>query len=454
MRDAMELAALEGRGAVFDEAASGRAFAGAEEDLPAGAFREQIDFLRQKQPTVSRVWTDFMRGQHDRALVVAGVTDQAMIEDFAEAIIRAGTGHDFRAFAADFDRIVEQYGWSYNGGREWRIRTIFDTNLRTSHMAGRLKQMRDPEMVRRRPYWMYVHGETRIPLEPRPLHLSWDGLVLNWDDPWWDVYFPPNDWKCSCGVRTLSRSDLRAMGRTGPDAAPEIVRRPYLHKASGQAVMQPEGAGFGWDYMPGRAWADGLVPSSLLRDPAVDEMQGPRLRSHLVLRDEASPMADLLERSRPFDGAPMDPGLPAQAYLAALLAPLGGAEDRAALWTDVTGHRLVISGDMWLDGAGRWKGGKRGHAVYAPFIAQTLIAPDEIWLNLREVPSSVPGGRPELVLTRRYIRVDRANGIFVLFEMGRTHWQEVTGYAALNRSNPGFSHIDRLRVGKLIWQRG
>ena len=188
-----------------------------------------------------------MRGQHDRALVVAGVTDQAMIEDFATAIIAATETCDRRAFATTFDSLVEKYGWSYNGGREWRIATIFETSIRTSYMAGRLKQMRDPDVVKLMPYWQYRHADTRVPKSPRLRHLAWDGLVLDWDDPWWDVHYPPNDWMCSCGVHALSRGDLKRLDKTGPDIAPAIVRRPYTHEASGETVMQPDGVGFGWD---------------------------------------------------------------------------------------------------------------------------------------------------------------------------------------------------------------
>ncbi|MFT3687806.1 MAG: phage minor head protein [Paenirhodobacter sp.] len=87
---------------------------------------------------------------------------------------------------------------------QWRIRTIFATNSRTSYMAGRLAMMRDPDVVRIQPWWQYIHAESRTPMAPRPQHLFWDRLVLRWGDPWWDIHFPPNDWMCSCGVRAMS----------------------------------------------------------------------------------------------------------------------------------------------------------------------------------------------------------------------------------------------------------
>ena len=300
---AMQLAGLEGREAVFAEGDPSRAFA--DPDLIRQEFREQIEFLTQKRGKPTRAWTDAMHGTHDRAFVVAGVTDLAMLEEFQAAIVRGAQTYDSAAFAREFDRIVDKYGWSYNGGREWRISTIFETNIRTSYMAGRLRQMRDPDVVKMRPYWQYLHADTRVPLEARPLHLSWDGRILMWDDPWWDIYFPPNDWGCSCGVRTLDLSDLRRMGREGPDPSPEITRKPYTHKASGETVLLPEGAGYGWDYMPGDHWERGLVPSVLESDPANTGGFG----RDLVSIDTAVPMPELLQNARPFQSPAAGRGL-------------------------------------------------------------------------------------------------------------------------------------------------
>lgn len=447
LRQALELAALEGREAVFAEAEGAARFA--EPDFTRQEFREQIDFLTQKRPAPSRVWTDFMQGQHDRSFVVAGVTDQAMIDEFHTAMVEAARTVDIRGFAAEFDRLVDRYGWSYNGGREWRIRTIFDTNIRTSYMAGRLKQMRDPDMVRLRPFWMYRHADTRVPKEPRLRHLAWDGLVLRWDDPWWDVYFPPNDWRCSCGVHSLSRGDLKRMGKSGPDEAPEIVRRPYTHEASGETVMLPEGTGYGWDYMPGDHWERGLVPSALLA-----EAQASPRRRHLAIVDEPRPLADLVDRARPFVASLMEPGLPDSDYMRAFLNPLGADIGRANLFIDRTGTRIPISELMLMDRNGAFKLRKRGRELYMARLAETILDPDEIWIGVTEVP--VPGmpGATELVVDRRYIRVDRESGMIAVFQIGRHWWDQITVYPTSDsRGRPDLSLLDLRRGGKLLWSR-
>jgi hypothetical protein len=333
---AMETAAWEGREQVYLDAeplldGAAPAFAIGPGRL---SFREQIDFLRQKRPLPTNSWLDAVHGDHDRAFVVAGVTDAAMLEEFQAAIIDAAeNGRYVDDFAKDFDRLVEKYGWEYRGERNWRIRTIFETNIRTSFMAGRLRQMRDPDVVRMRPYWQYLHGDSRTPKVPRQLHLAWHNLVLMWDDPWWKTHFPPNDWLCSCGVRTLSKRDLARLGKSGPDVAPKDALMPVIDKFTGKMVMQPRGIGQGWDYMPGDLWERGLVPSALLGDERA-KIASPPDRRNLVAIDKAEPIADLVARARPFVASVLPEGLPETDYLRALLEPLGGTPDRAALFED------------------------------------------------------------------------------------------------------------------------
>ncbi|WP_108643398.1 PBECR2 nuclease fold domain-containing protein [Fuscovulum blasticum] len=450
LSQAMELAAWSGRDAVFLDEDDAAAFAVESVRQP---FREQIDFLRQKRIKPTKYWLDALKGDHDRSFVVAGVTDTAMLEEFQAAIIDAAqNGKYVDDFAKDFDRLVAKYGWDYRGERNWRIRTIFETNIRTSFMAGRLRQMRDPDVVKLRPYWQYLHGDSRTPRVPRKLHLDWHGLVLMWDDPWWEKHFPPNDWFCSCGVRTLSRRDLTRLGKSGPDEAPIDALLPILDPGTGQMIMQPAGIGYGWDYMPGDLWERGLVPSALLEDPAATPSGDLRGRS-IVRIDQPEPMADLLAKARPFKRSPMQPGLPPEDYVAEFMRAFGLDLGQAQLWQDAAGGHITISDQLFRSPNGRWKTEKRGHGDYAPLLAEAILDPDEIWLGVREVPDVRFPGVVDLMVTRRYVRVDPDTALFSMFEIGRRGWGGVTGYASFNRSKPDFRHIDTQRVGKLLWKR-
>ncbi|PTV94029.1 phage Mu protein F like protein [Rhodobacter aestuarii] len=450
---AMQLAALEGREAAF---ADGDDLLFAEPDFTRQEFREQIDFLTQKRGMPTQAWTEAMRSDHDRAFVVAGVTDMAMLEEFQQAIIEGAKTYDIKAFAGEFDRIVEKYGWSYNGGRNWRIRTIFETNIRTSYMAGRLRQMRDPDMVKIRPYWQYRHGETRVPLNPRPEHEAWHDLVLMWNDPWWDVHFPPNDWACSCGVRTLSRGDLRRMGKSGPDQAPKIVLRKHLDKTTGLVTNLPEGIGYGWDYMPGDTWQSAfrreLIEPAELGNTTSRRDQA-TATPKVISVDTPDSIEALRARAKPFSATLLPPDLDPEDYAKAFLEKFGLEPGTSKLWTDVSGARILIADDLFKDPSGAWKSVKRGHSDHVLLLAETLMDPDEIWLSLRAIPDPEHPGEFLYEVVRRYVRIDPERPVFALFDLGRKIWFQVTGYGPQNQPHPDFANIHLQRNGKLIWKR-
>lgn len=413
-------------------------------------FQPQIDFLKQKRPAASKVWTDKMFGDHDREFVVAGVTDLAMAEEFHQAILDAvDGGGGYKSFAADFDRLVEKYGWSYNGGREWRIRTIFDTNIRTSYMAGRLAMMRDPDVVRLQPWWQYIHGESRTPLQPRPMHLSWDGLLVRHDDPWWDIHFPPNDWLCSCGVRAMSERRAMQQPRWG-QIPPADIMRSVLDRTNQRTVQVPQGIGLGWDYQPGNLWERGMVPSKLEEEAGGLTPDG----RHAVQIDTPEPIADLVAAATPFTATPLPLNLPDEDYVTAFLEPFGAGIGHAVPWTDPTGVTLPISDELFRETAsGAWKVGKRDRASLTPLLAEALRDPDEIWVGVaRKVNRQT--GEEALVVDRRYIRTDGKSGLMVVFEVGRRWWQEVTAYNTTDKKgNPDLALLNRRRGGKLIWSR-
>lgn len=223
-------------------------------------FQEQIDFFQQKTDLPTRAWTDIYLQEHDRAFVVAGAMKEALIRDLREAVaggIRDGQSLEW--FRQRFDEIVERHGWRYNGGRGWRTRVIYETNLYTSYAAGRLRQMR--EIADERPYWTYRHSDwVRY---PRPQHVAWDGLTLRHDDPWWRTHYPPNGWGCKCYVETQSEDGLRRLGKTGPDTAPPIeweTKTIGVRGPSPRTVRVPRGIDPGFEYQPGRTWLDGMTP--------------------------------------------------------------------------------------------------------------------------------------------------------------------------------------------------
>ncbi|WP_235179913.1 phage minor head protein [Pseudomonas aeruginosa] len=190
-------------------------------------FAEQNQFFRRKLNLPTNAWTDIYTREHDYAFVVAGANRDDLVQDFRQAVEKAiADGTTLEEFRRDFDRIVAKYGWSYRGGRNWRSRVIYETNMRSSYMAGRLEQLM--AVREERPYWQYLHSDAVE--HPRPKHESWNGLVLRWDDPWWQYHFPINAWDASAACARSARMTYavwarmartrhhRLCGRPGPSA--------------------------------------------------------------------------------------------------------------------------------------------------------------------------------------------------------------------------------------------
>ncbi|MGH8045181.1 MAG: phage minor head protein, partial [Stenotrophomonas sp.] len=180
-------------------------------------FREQAEFWRRKVNVPTASWRDLQRGDHAHGFMVAGAARLDLLDDLRKAVDRAvlegGTIADFRR---DFDAIVARTGWDYQGGRNWRTRMIYTTNVRSAYMAGRWTQIQ--AIKHRRPFLEYVHNDSVR--HPRPEHVAWHGTVLPVDDPWWSTHYGPNGYGCQCTVRTLAQRDLERMGKDGPDEAP------------------------------------------------------------------------------------------------------------------------------------------------------------------------------------------------------------------------------------------
>lgn len=214
-------------------------------------FQEAIDFFRRKVNLPTETWTDIWQGMHGRAFVVAGAMKSDLLTDLRAATDKAiADGTTLEEFRKDFDPIVQKHGWAYKGGRGWRTRVIYDTNTRQAHNAGRWKQIQDPDIQKARPYLEYRHGDS---LNPRPLHLSWDGKVLRADDPWWETHYPQNGWGCKCKVFTRAKEDLEKLGKTGPDTAPDDGTYEWTDKKTGKTHTIPNGIDPGFAYNVGEA---------------------------------------------------------------------------------------------------------------------------------------------------------------------------------------------------------
>jgi hypothetical protein len=215
-------------------------------DLP---FDEAITFFRDKTSMPTSSWRAVWDAAHSKTFMVAGANTVALVDDFKAEVDKALTsGTTLAEFQKGFDQLVKKHGWSYRGERGWRTRTIFETNLSTAYAAGRYAQLTEPDTLATFPYWQYNHSGA---LHPRLQHKAWDGKVLKADDPFWTVAYPPNGFRCGCFVTPVSQSRLRRLGKSGPDAAPDLDQL---------GTDQPLGVDPSFAYNPGMAWLKQTAP--------------------------------------------------------------------------------------------------------------------------------------------------------------------------------------------------
>lgn len=265
-------------------------------------FTEQVDFLRKKLNLPSETWHDIQRGAHDRAFMVAGAMKADLLHDLRGAVDTAVQGGSIGEFRKQFKSIVQKHGWTgwtgegTKAGEAWRTRVIYQTNLATSYAAGRRKQLMDPALLSRRPFWRYIHDDSVT--TPRPHHKAWGdaGLTLRHDHPFWSTHFPPNGWGCKCRVVAVKAPDQSS-----------YTEPPDGWLAPDPKTGAPAGIDEGWDYAPGARADDDLrsfVQDKLITyEPAVSKAFKAELKRTINAEDTAQAFvrAVLADRERKDD---------------------------------------------------------------------------------------------------------------------------------------------------------
>lgn len=398
-------------------------------------FKEQIEFFRRKANVPTNSYADIYNNEHDYAFVVAGANRNALLNDFRAAVDKAiSEGTTLDEFRQDFAEIVEKHGWSYNGSFNWRTRIIYETNLNSSYQAGRYQQLRDTKF----PYLEYLHSD--YVEHPRELHESWNHLVLDFNDPWWNTHFPPNGYGCQCRVRGRTKGDLKRMGKNGPDTAPVITcvdRVIGENSGNPRIVRVPEGIDPSFEHIPGQSRLDTFVPNPLDSDPTL-KRGVPSVRA----ADEWPSIREVSKKRL------LEKGLTEEDYANIFLNEFGATLTNPAIFKDVAGEALVIGKQLFtVSKTGELKVTKRGREQFLLLLADSLKLPDEIWTRMEYFDHL-----QKSVVRRRYISRFMIDGeikpMLAVFEVGDDGWLGVTTFAP---DNP--EYLEQLRVGIRVFKR-
>ncbi len=211
---------------------------------PGPIPKEAIAWLKGKGVKPTESWKDAWGQEHRYAFYVAKIMERGVLKDVQaslEGALDEGVPFDEwkKAIAPAFD----SSGWAdYNGEAEdnpSRLRTVYDTNMRTARMAGQLeRQERVKDMF---PYAQLVLGPSKI---HRDAHLAWEGIVVRVDGEFFQTHVTPMGWGCKCSWLFCTQAQVDAMG---VDVAEPDFEMVDWEDGEGNVTQAPEGVmpGFG-----------------------------------------------------------------------------------------------------------------------------------------------------------------------------------------------------------------
>lgn len=279
-------------------------------DFPGPLPAEALEYFRAKKLKPGFDHRDTWKEEHRAAFTVAKAMQVDILNDIKSALADTlADGKTFEQFAKELEPTLAAKGWWGIGtevdpvtgqarqvqlGSPRRLRTIYETNIRQARSAGREERLQRTKATH--PYAIYEVGPSE---NHRADHLSWHGVCLPIDDPWWDTHTPMNGWGCKCTKRAISKTVYERLQRTGiPDpTAPQIVNakglptghrerrtikiqarapkveyRDWLNKRTGEVMKVPKGIDPGFDYNPG----------SVGRQAALDDQLQAKLKTFEV----------------------------------------------------------------------------------------------------------------------------------------------------------------------------
>lgn len=370
---------------------------------PAGvAPEEAIRFFRSKGFQVGFSWLDVFKAEHARAFTVAKAMSAAVLEDIRAEVDRAiAEGTTLAEFKKNLRPKLEARGWwgrktmidpltaqskSVQLGSPRRLKTIFNTNLRTAYAAGKWERAQRTKVA-----FPYLEYSSMMDGRERPQHHAWNGTILPIDDPWWDTHYPPCDWNCRCWPIQRSARMLERQGKAVTEQPIEFDQVPWTNPRTGETGMIEKGIGRGWDYNVGKEYLRGLSPA-----PLPGSFDG---------TEEVGAAAEL--------GA--GPRALVDRFLAHFDVPAGGQ----AIWTDREGWPLAIGRGWWIGDNGQVRLPKGAAGLAIDRIAGAIVAPDAIeWAWLK-------GDDGRALLFRRYRRAVR--GLETMVDIGGAGWRWSTG---------------------------
>ncbi len=235
---------------------------------------EAIAYFQQKGFKTSFAWEDVWQEEHSKAFTVAKMMQRDLLEDTRAALEKAmQDGQTFEQFKKELAPKLQSKGWwgkqemadpqtgevkKVQLGSNRRLRTIYDTNMRTSYAYGQWQRIERTKS--RFPYLMYdAVNDNRT----RPEHKAWNGICLPVDHEFWDTHYPPCGWNCRCDVIQMNDRMAKSNDVKISKDAPYFPMKKYSNPRTGEIIEIESGIDAGFNFNVGKAPMRGLSARSM-----------------------------------------------------------------------------------------------------------------------------------------------------------------------------------------------
>lgn len=168
---------------------------------------------------------------HDHAFMVSGLMRADLLEATKWLIDKSlEDGTSFEQFTRSFNRRIGRAGYQPSGQK---IKLIFDTNINKSYWQGREKVMRSPEMLAKRPLWLFRHRDS--PNE-RKSHRALHNKAIPADHSFWKKLGGfPISFGCRCSAYSVTEDYCKRNGieiLSNPPDASTLIDSPSFKRGT------------------------------------------------------------------------------------------------------------------------------------------------------------------------------------------------------------------------------
>lgn len=370
-------------------------------------------FMSKRLAVTEDEFKNLSQFEREFAFTISGATQLKTSQDVLAKLTEAfRNGYTYQTFKKNL-------GVTDIAGNNLKL--AFRQNMNTAYMVGRYNQMKS--VAEYLPYWeYYTVGDDRVREEHAALH----GEIRRHDDPFWNIWYPPNGYNCRCGVRALTQEQVDAMGIEPGAGIPdyeELVQKGKITDVNLSGAHQAKdkflpAEGFRHNAAKVRTeWLDMLKKENLAKSTPVTEMvissntwerQGLKKFSAMGYKTEA----DLKRYTKESIAEKLEKSLPEK-------------------FLDKFGKNVFIDKKDFI----RHIQKDTTRFSFAPHIKDILTNPDEVWTHLQ-----VEG--KHVILVRNYLKRINSDNIQLVVK-SKNGISTIT--TLIVKGN-----IDNVRVGTLL----